>query len=590
MEMSLKKQMCNLPLFLLLTILVLLHFPADSEAAIRKFSWTIDNKSISRLCHTKATPVVNGQFPGPATYVTEGDDVVIKVTNLGEHNLTIHWHGVRQILTAWADGPAYVTQCPIQTGQSYTHRFKVIGQRGTLFWHAHLSWLRATIHGAFIIRPALPFTFVHPSLPLRSQRSIIELPPIILGEWWIQDVEVIIKSAIETGGRYNASDALTINGLPGPLYNCSDTSVLEVSQGRTYLLRIINAAVNFPLYFAVTNHTLTVVEKDAAFVEPFDVNVALIDPGQTMNVLLKTDKPKGSYAMAVSVYNPQARIPFPKVPAVAIVHYKQSTLNLNVNTSSMPLPVFPSSSNLTFEFEYAARLKGVNFAFPRARNVFIPDDSLPLSIDEDLFYTVGYALQNCSDCIRSFSPGVRMGTAISNYGFVAPTISSILEAYYYNKTGVYEADFPDIPEVQYNYTGPPPKNSMAKMATKVKVLEYGANVQLVLQDTGTLFFESHPMHLHGQNFYVVGTGSGTYDPSTAPSTFNLDNPPFLNTVSVPFGGWTAIRFKATNPGVWFLHCHIDIHPSLGMAMAFIVKDGSKPYQKLPRPPKDLPKC
>ncbi|KAI5058113.1 hypothetical protein GOP47_0026283 [Adiantum capillus-veneris] len=451
------------------------------------------------------------------------------------------------------------------------------------------------MYGAFIIRPTSMFHNLNPSLPPNG--DTVELPPIILGEWWIQDVEYIIQKAIEAGGRYNASDALTLNGYPGPLYPCSSdegTQVLDVRKKRTYLLRIINAAVNFPMYFSVANHTLTVVEHDARYVEPFDTDVVLLAPGQTMNVLLKVNQAKGSYVMAASVYSPQKRIPFPKVPTVGVLHYKESALSLNVNTSSMPLPVFPSADNATFEASFTAQLKGLKLTFPPPNNQdvrFTPDDDLPLSIDEDLFYTVGYSLQNCSDCIRTQMPGVRMGTAISNIGFVAPNSTSILEAYYRNEsTGVYEADFPDIPEVQYNYTSAGPANNMAKMATKVKVLDYGANVQLVMQDTGTLFFESHPMHLHGQNFYVVGSGSGTYDPSSGPSTFNLDNPPSLNTVSVPYGGWVAIRFKASNPGVWFMHCHIEIHPSIGMAMAFIVKNGGQPSQNLKLPPKDLPYC
>jgi hypothetical protein len=34
-------------------------------------------------------------------------------------------HGVRQLRTGWADGVPYITQCPIQQNQSYTHRCRV---------------------------------------------------------------------------------------------------------------------------------------------------------------------------------------------------------------------------------------------------------------------------------------------------------------------------------------------------------------------------------------------------------------------------------------------------------------------------------
>lgn len=73
-------------------------------------------------------------------------------------------HGIRQLGSPWADGPAYITQCPIQTGQSYVYNFTINGQRGTLWWHAHISWIRATVHGPLIILPKRhqPYPFPKP--------------------------------------------------------------------------------------------------------------------------------------------------------------------------------------------------------------------------------------------------------------------------------------------------------------------------------------------------------------------------------------------------------------------------------------------
>jgi laccase len=43
-------------------------------------------------------------------------------------------------------------------------------------------------------------------------------------------------------------------------------------------------------------------------------------------------------------------------------------------------------------------------------------------------------------------------------------------------------------------------------------------------------------------------------------------------------------------GVWIMHCHLDVHLSWGLAMAWLVNDGPLPNQKLPPPPSDIPKC
>ncbi len=34
-------------------------------------------------------------------------------------------------------------------------------------------------------------------------------------------------------------------------------------------------------------------------------------------------------------------------------------------------------------------------------------------------------------------------------------------------------------------------------------------------------------------------------------------------------GYTVIRFIADNPGVWFMHCHMDWHLAAGLAVTFI---------------------
>ncbi|KAK9153571.1 hypothetical protein Sjap_001051 [Stephania japonica] len=130
----------------------------------RHYEFNVMLKNTSRLCATKPIVTVNKQFPGPTLYAREGDRVLVKVVNQVKYNLSIHWHGIRQLRTGWADGPAYITQCPIQPGQSYVYNFTLTGQRGTLWWHAHILWLRATVHGAIVILPELgvPYPFPKP--------------------------------------------------------------------------------------------------------------------------------------------------------------------------------------------------------------------------------------------------------------------------------------------------------------------------------------------------------------------------------------------------------------------------------------------
>lgn len=61
----------------------------------------------------------------------------------------------------------------------------------------------------------------------------------------------------------------------------------------------------------------------------------------------------------------------------------------------------------------------------------------------------------------------------------------------------------------------------------------------------------HPIHLHGHDFYIVGTGPGVWDGSTA--GLNFDNPTRRDTATLPAGGYLLMAFPADNPGMWIIH-------------------------------------
>ncbi|XP_047156918.1 laccase-17-like [Vigna umbellata] len=547
----------------------------------RHYHFDIKYQNVSRLCHTKSMVTVNGLFPGPRIVAREGDRLLIKVVNHVQNNISIHWHGIRQLGSGWADGPAYVTQCPIQTGQSYVYNFTIVGQRGTLFWHAHISWLRSTVYGPIIILPkqGVPYPFTKPYKEV----------PIIFGEWWNADPEAVITQALQTGGGPNVSDAYTINGLPGPLYNCSskDTFKLKVKAGKTYLLRLINAALNDELFFSIANHTLTVVDVDAIYVKPFDTDTILIAPGQTTNVLLKTKSkyPNATFFMSARPYA-TGQGTFDNSTVAGILEYEVPPHSLHSTNSLKNLfkPTLPALNDTSFATNFASKLRSL--ASPRF------PANVPQKVDKQFFFTVGLGTTPCQKNQTCQGPtnATKFSASINNVSYIQPT-TALLQAHFFGQSnGVYTPDFPTKPLLPFNYTGTPPNNTMVSNGTKVLVLPFNTSVELVMQDTSILGAESHPLHLHGFNFFVVGQGFGNFDPNKDPKNFNLVDPVERNTVGVPSGGWVAIRFLADNPGVWFMHCHLEVHTSWGLKMAWIVLDGKLPTQKLLPPPADLPKC
>lgn len=64
-------------------------------------------------------------IPGPSIQVCQGDKVVVDVENHIEGmEVTIHWHGVWQRGSQYYDGVPYVTQCPIQEGNTFRYVYK----------------------------------------------------------------------------------------------------------------------------------------------------------------------------------------------------------------------------------------------------------------------------------------------------------------------------------------------------------------------------------------------------------------------------------------------------------------------------------
>ncbi|WOK91822.1 laccase-4-like [Canna indica] len=435
----------------LFSCIVLALSDAQQTGITGHYKFDIQMSNVTRLCNTKSIVTVNGQFPGPEIVAREGDRVVVRVANHVPYNVTLHWHGVRQLRSGWADGPAYVTQCPIQTGQSYVYNFTIVGQRGTLWWHAHISWLRSTLYGPIVILPKLgvPYPFAKPYKEV----------PIIFGEWWKADTEAVISQALQTGGGPNVSDAYTVNGLPGPLYNCSakDTFKLKVKTGKTYLLRLINAALNNELFFSIANHTLAIVEVDAVYVKPFETSTLLISPGQTTNVLLRTNPtyPDAMFFMTARPFVTGAGT-FDNSTVAGILEYDSFSKNLPLYE-----PTLPPLNDTSFFVNYTGKLRSLATArFPAM---------VPQSVDRRFFFTVGLGASPCPENHTCQGPnGTKFAASINNVSFAMPT-TALLQAHFFGQSrGVYSPNFPIFPLTPFNYTGTPPNNTMVANGTRLR--------------------------------------------------------------------------------------------------------------------------
>lgn len=549
---------------------------SEAETGTSQYVFNIQETSYTRLCLTKKILTVNGQFPGPTLYARKGDTVTVRVNNLASTNITLHWHGLRQPRNPWSDGPEYIAQCPIQPGKSFTYTLLFSDEEGTIWWHAHSNYDRATVHGALIVLPSNGSSYPYPT----PYKEI----PIIISEWWNADPDQVIAKALATGAAPSVSDAYTINGQPGDFYNCSrpGTFTIPVVYGKTYLFRVINAAMSTEHFFAIAGHRLTVVGTDGSYTKPYSTDYLMITPGQTMDLLVTANSAAGGrFYMAARPYmSVVGAADYDTSTTTAILQYAGSRPSGNT-------PAFPSLPKLNDTAAAAAFINGLRSLASKEHPVDVPQ-----TVDQSLFITVSVNLLTCEPGKTCGGPnGDKLAASLNNLSFVLPPVD-VLDAYYKNISGVFGTGFPAQPPQFFNFTGEnlPGFLLFPQRATEVRVVEYNSNVEIVFQGTSILSSENHPMHLHGYSFYVVGRGIGNFDKEKDPLNYNLVDPPLENTVGVPKAGWAAIRFRAQNPGVWFMHCHIEEHTSWGMDGVLIVTNGPGPNQQLLPPPPNMPPC
>lgn len=322
-----------------------------------------------------------------------------------------------------------------------------------------------------------------------------------------------------------------------------------VEHGKTYLLRIVSAAMNDMFFFSIANHTLTVVGTDGSYTKPLKTDYITISPGQTMDVLLEANQlPNHHYYMAARVYHTVEIVPYDKTITTAIINYKLP--NQITTTKNSPfLPFLPSHNDTNASVSFTGGLRSLISSNYDNNN----NNNVPKKVNTKLLITFSMNSVPCEKSNNSSCKGPggeRLKASTNNVTFVTPKRISILEAYYGKIKGVYEDAYPNNPPLKFNFTADniPGELLRPKFGTNVKVIKYNSSVEIVLQGTSLVSAIDHPVHLHGHSFYVVGWGFGNFDNKIDPLNYNLVDPPLMNTIAVPKRGWTAIRFTANNPG------------------------------------------
>src|SRR3954465_6824600 len=97
----------------------------------------------------------NGSVPGPTLKVPQGATISVPVTNHGDIDATVHWHGLR--LENRYDG-THDTQAPIPVGESFTYQVHV-PDPGAYWYHPHIRedyGQELGLYGNILVTPVEP--------------------------------------------------------------------------------------------------------------------------------------------------------------------------------------------------------------------------------------------------------------------------------------------------------------------------------------------------------------------------------------------------------------------------------------------------
>ncbi|KAK1225416.1 laccase, multicopper oxidase, benzenediol:oxygen oxidorectuctase [Marasmius sp. AFHP31] len=462
----------------------------------------ISNGVVSPDGFSRSAVLAGGTTIGPVIIGNKGESLKVNVVNqLNDPSMlqstSIHWHGFFQEHTNWADGPAFVNQCPIPKGTSFLYDFPTRNQAGTFWYHSHLSTQYCDgLRGAIVVYdPQDP----HAHLYDVDDDSTV----ITLADWYHAKAKTLVDPT---------PDTTLINGLGrhkgGP---ASELAVIQVQQGKRYRMRLVNVACQPDYEFSIDKHAMTIIEADSISHEPLEVDSLRIFVGQRYSFVLNANQPVGNYCESGMKADPSDG---------------DGGFNGGINSAILRYvgaPAAEPAKNLAESGKPRGREMNEADLHPIAsENPGAPGLPFPGGVD----HAVNLHL--------STSSGKFMFNDVS---YVSPTLPVLLQVL----SGA---------------------RAPGDLLPKGSVYELPANatIEVSFSGGGVKGFE-HPIHLHGHAFDVVRVAGS--------KQYNYANPVRRDVVNSGKGGDNVtFRFRTDNPGPWFLHCHIDWHLELGLAVVF----------------------
>ncbi|XP_064103002.1 uncharacterized protein LOC135213077 isoform X1 [Macrobrachium nipponense] len=533
---------------------------------------------------------VNRRLPGPAIHVCLGDEIIVDVENdLMSDSTSIHWHGIHQSGTQYMDGVPFVTQCPIPAGNTFRYHF-LAENAGTHYWHSHSGMQRTDgMFGSLVVREPVEDD------PVKDYYDIDDFSHMFILTDWMDGLGIDKFVNHHHTEHENKPYNILVNGRGKHMIHEKDglevyapLQEIIVKPGYRHRLRAVsNSIQNCPIVISVDNHTLIPIASDGMPLEPFQVDSLTIYGGERWDFVVNASEEMGTYWIKFQgLLDCDER--FKSAYQVAVMRY-EGAIGFPDSLENVPYEsTIPEGFNINKL--NAAPGDGTFFTAAEMRSLD-QDDSFAREPDHKFW--LHYDFKNKDNYLFHNKEYYPFLSVVKQRQVYIPQINEI------------SLRLPNVPplsqpdDVEYssfcNDTSKPNCKGEFCYCPHVLNVEKDSLVELILVDEGFVYWANHPFHLHGHTFKVVGMGRlGENTTLQAIKDLdeegllerNFDHPPTKDTVTVPDGGYTIVRFIAKNPGYWLFHCHLSFHVEVGMGLIFKVGERSM----LPKVPKDFPRC
>ncbi|KAH9168159.1 laccase [Lactarius sanguifluus] len=282
---------------------------------------------------SRSATLANGGVTGPLIQGNKGDTFSINVHNqLVDKSLdlvtSVHWHGIFQRDSNYADGGAFVNQCPIIPDQSFTYRFNTNEQAGTYWYHSHFQ-------AQYCDGLRGPLVIYDPDDPHASLYDVDNEDTIITLADWYHYVSLQAPAIPEPNSTLINGKGRYPGGPSVPL------AVVNVVSNRRYRLRLVSISCDPAFNFSIDGHQLTIIEVDGENSQPLVVDSLQIFAGQRYSVVLNANQPVDNYWIR-AVPNAGASQDFTGLTNLAILRYLGAPLvDPSDPTTDIPPSILP---------------------------------------------------------------------------------------------------------------------------------------------------------------------------------------------------------------------------------------------------------